>query len=140
MVNLSGKYTPEDISSNLILYKQINMINKNNNNYNLIFLIFLVLFLLSVGILIIDNFFIHQSILELQDLHKEINDKFEYLEKNQKEKLEIFENTIIQELNNIENHQKTIKNNPVRERNEAVDLIVGVGLYVIVMYYIISSL
>jgi predicted PurR-regulated permease PerM len=138
MVNLSGKYTPEDISSNLILYKQINMMNKNN--YNLIFFIFLVLLLLSVGILIIDNFFIHQSILELQDLHKEINDKFEYLEKNQKEKLEIFENTIIQELNDIENHQKTIKNNPVRERNEAVDLIVGVGLYIIVMYYIISSL
>jgi predicted PurR-regulated permease PerM len=117
------------------------MNNINKPHYNLVFLIFLILLLLIICILLIlDNFFIHQLILELQNFNQEINDKFEYLEKTQNEKLENFENIIIQDFNNIENHQKKMINNPIRERNEVVDLIVGVGLYAVIMYYIISSL
>jgi len=108
MVNLSGNI-PEDISSNLILYKQINMINKNNNNYNLIFLIFLVLLLLSVGILMVDSFFIHQSISEFLELNKELHEKFEHLEIIQQEKIQDLENNVNKKLEEIANNNKMIK-------------------------------
>jgi len=56
------------------------MNNINKPHYNLVFLIFLILLLLIICILLIlDNFFIHQLILELQNFNQEINDKFEYL-------------------------------------------------------------
>ena len=109
----------------------------NIQRFYLFLIIFsLVLIVFSTGILIIDNYFIHQSILEISNFNQQLNKTFEQLETTQQETLKNIEDNVYQKLTEMANDPKLFKKKI--QDPTATEWIFIAGILTLCFYGIIS--